>query len=130
MNREIKYRALINVNSDTEPLKMKYYDLSKTDDCRQFAEDDWAASQLMQYTGIKDMHGNEIYEGDMVRLEYGNAVVKYVDDCGAFMLEWVNEDSLIELLAFSNYGYRIARSRKQMGSQVEIISRHNYEPQG
>jgi len=43
---------------------------------------DW---YLMQYTGLKDKNGKDIYEGDIMKTAYGNYVVEF--DMGQFQYE-------------------------------------------
>jgi len=78
MNREIKFRAIVPVNSDG-PKSMQYFDLSKIDDCSRIAYADYDANALMQYVGFCDKNGRDIYEGDI--LNGRNQVLKIVYWC-------------------------------------------------
>lgn len=77
MNREIKFRVY-----DEDLKKMKYLNSSHDFICfdekgngyyhnMQTGLGEWF-SDLMQYTGLKDKNGVEIYEGDVVRIVYDN----------------------------------------------------------
>lgn len=102
MSREIKFRVYISkykildtpdiINFNTQEVKYDsdYYSL---DDI-----------ELMQYTGIKDKNGKEIYEGDIVliRIDKTNilhkTVVKFKH--GAFIADIIGDNDYIYLFHF------------------------------
>lgn len=77
MNREIKFRVY-----DEDFKRMRYLNSSHDFICfdekgngyyhnMQTGLGEWF-SDLMQYTGLKDKNGVEVYEGDVVRIIYDN----------------------------------------------------------
>ena len=86
MKRQIKFRALI----DGKMITPCYLELFKDGSFNAGGTNVWEeaglADELMQYIGLKDESGKEIYEGDILQDEHGDNY-EVIFDNGAFCIK-------------------------------------------
>ena len=77
--REIKFRAW-------HPIGRMVYSENHLYGFWKFVDNNELSDKVMQYTGLKDKYGKEIYEGDLIRCS-----IQGVEQNGLQLVEWSNE---------------------------------------
>lgn len=84
--REIKFRAWHALGKYIGKMRFEHgmiYD-EKPGDCLTWKNDGQEIESIMQYTGLKDKSGREIYEGDIVDEAGVIGIIEYLNEYAAF----------------------------------------------
>lgn len=85
--REIKFRAWDKINKDMFNVEsINFQERKVYRDIVSYRE--FNDIELMQYTGLKDMRGKEIYEGDILFESFGERYYKVIFENGSFRAEF------------------------------------------
>ena len=84
--REIKFRAWDKINKDMFNVEsINFQERKVYRDIVSYRE--FNDIELMQYTGLKDMRGKEIYEGGILFESFGERYYKVIFENGSFRAE-------------------------------------------
>lgn len=103
--REIKFRAW-----DRDEKKWThYFNIGPLGTVVDLAGDEYLNCELMQYTGLKDKNGTEIYEGDVVRMDAGTdeaaiCTVSWLDDGFVLIGDGYNAEHLYPQIRDGRFG--------------------------
>jgi len=94
--REIKFRAW-------NQTQMEYSD--KLEHFFAMFDNDYNKSPVMQFTGLLDKSGTEIYEGDILEYDYENATVEWNSKYARFefAMRYDGNDEVCERLSIDNW---------------------------
>ena len=75
------------------------------------------SKEIMLFSGLQDMDNQDIYEGDIIKIEYGIGEVLF--KAGCFMISWLDDkEANMELLGMYHKSHQFGKPRED----VKIIS--------
>lgn len=128
--REIKFKAWDNVNKEMYevgyidfPSKKAQLAIIQDGICYKAFEADLKDIKLLQYTGLKDSKGNEIYEGDIVQVREEDSFVPNHDSGGGIIdYDCVDGYSQLGVVSFKGAWYTYETKQHLEGREEQIYA--------
>ncbi len=141
MNRVIKFRAWDKQYKIMSPVTLIMFDTNEIDYASNNNEPkSMDHLEIMQFTGLHDKNGVEIYEGDLIKIHAGHEnnkriVFEVVYDTAAFQLEPKKINVIAGKTPFVNYACQLAENiedfydREQLPEYLEVIGNIYQNPE-
>lgn len=136
MNREIKFRAwngkcmLFSDNGDFYLMPNNHVDIPSLSG-HEFYRKDYP---IMQYTGLKDCNGKDIYEGDVVKVLRGSPEslaniyqIKYTN--AAFQMWGKGNETPTAFVTYAKHAIDNGIEFEEIGDLIEVIGNIHYNPE-